>query len=519
MSKLLATKPLDQLLAESRSDGAHGLVRALGPYNLISLGIGAVIGAGIFVITGNAAAQYAGPAITLSFLLAGLGCAFAGLCYAEFAAMIPISGSAYTYGYATLGEIFAWIIGWDLVLEYAFSAATVASGWSGTIVSLLQDFHINLPPRLIETPGSELVFFQDRWTLLATVLPAIKAAGINPDTLPHATALFNLPAFIAIMLVTGILVVGVKESARFNTVAVFIKVATVIIFIAIAGAYLWQHPSVFTSNWREFIPENKGGFGQFGWSGIARGASVIFFAYIGFDAVTTAAQEAKNPQRDMPIGLLGSLAICTILFMGVTITLTGMVHYSQLNVAAPVAMAIDVAGVKWGSLLVKLGSLAGLSTVMLVTLMGQSRIFYTMSRDGLLPPWVSVVHPRFRTPWISSIVVGLFVAVLACLFPISLLGQLVSIGTLLAFIIVCAGVWMLRIKRPDMERPFKTPWVPFTPVMGIIISLLLMVSLPLDTWIRLVVWLAVGFAIYFGYSRKHSRVQADETASSPIAAD
>jgi len=519
MSKLLATKPVDQLLAEARSESAHSLVRALGPYNLISLGIGAVIGAGIFVFTGTAAAQFAGPAIVISFLLAGLGCAFAGLCYAEFAAMIPISGSAYTYGYAALGEIFAWIIGWDLALEYAFSSATVASGWSGTIVSLLQDFGVNLPPRFIGTPGSEFVFFQGRWAPPATILPAINAAGISLDSLPHAAALFNLPAFISILIVTTILVIGVKESARFNTVAVFIKVGTIIIFIAIAGAYLWKNPGVFTNNWREFIPKNKGEFGLFGWSGIARGAAVIFFAYIGFDAVTTAAQEAKNPQRDMPIGLLGSLAICTILFLGVAATLTGVLHYSQLNVAAPVALAIDATGVKWGSLLVKFGSLAGLTSVMLVTLMGQSRIFYSMSRDGLLPPWVSAIHPRFRTPWISSIVVGLVVATFSGLFPISVLGQLVSIGTLLAFIIVCAGVWMLRIKRPDMDRPFKAPWVPFTPLMGILLSLSLMASLPLDTWIRLVVWLLIGFAIYFGYSRRHSRVQAANSASAVIAAD
>jgi basic amino acid/polyamine antiporter, APA family len=512
MSKLLATKPLDQLLTESRSEGSHGLVRALGPYNLISLGIGAIIGAGIFVLTGTAAAQFAGPGITLSFVLVGIGCAFAGLCYAEFAAMIPISGSAYTYSYATLGEIFAWIIGWDLVLEYAFGAATVASGWSGTLVSMLQDFGVRLPPQLIETPGVELVFFQERWTPLATVLPAINAAGVGLDGLPRATALFNLPAFVSILIVTAILVIGVRESARFNTVAVFIKVATIIIFVAIAGAYLWQNPGVFSNNWREFIPDNKGEFGQFGWSGIARGASVIFFAYIGFDAVTTAAQEAKNPQRDMPIGLLGSLAICTILFLIVSVVLTGVMHYSQLNVAAPVALAIGATGVKWGSLIVNLGSLAGLSTVMLVMLLGQSRIFYAMSRDGLLPPWAGAIHPRFRTPWISSIVVGLMVATFSGLFPISVLGQLVNIGTLLAFVIVCAGVWILRAKRPDMNRPFKTPWVPFTPLMGILISLALMASLPFDTWIRLIVWLLIGFAIYFGYSRKHSRLQADEKA-------
>jgi len=519
MSKLLVTKPLDQLLAESHTDGSHTLSRALGPYNLISLGIGAVIGAGIFVFTGTAAAQFAGPAITLSFVLVAIGCAFAGLCYAEFAAMIPISGSAYTYGYATLGEIFAWIIGWDLVLEYAFSSATVASGWSGTIVSLLQDLGVNLPPQIIGTPGSEFVFFQGRWAPPATILPTINAAGISLDSLPHATAIFNLPAFISILIVTSILVIGVKESARFNTVVVFIKVATIIIFIAIAGSYLWRHPDVLRSNWREFIPQNKGEFGHFGWSGVARGASVIFFAYIGFDAVTTAAQEARNPQRDMPIGLLGSLAICTVLFIAVAAILTGLMHYSQLNVAAPVALAIDVTGVKWGSLMVKFGSLAGLSTVMLVTLMGQSRIFYSMSRDGLLPPWVSAIHPRFRTPWISSIVVGLVVATFSGLFPISVLGELVSIGTLLAFIIVCAGVWMLRVKRPDMNRPFKAPWVPFTPLMGILFSLLWMASLPIDTWIRLIVWLLIGFAIYFGYSRKHSRLQVGEKASAITPAD
>ncbi len=506
MSKLLATKPLNQLLAEGRAEGDHNLVRTLGSFNLISLGVGAVIGAGIFVITGSAAAQYAGPAIMLSFLLAGLGCAFAGLCYAEFSAMIPISGSAYTYGYATLGEIFAWIIGWDLVLEYAFSAATVASGWSGTIVSLLQDFGIHLPPQIIDTPGRELVFYHGRWEVLTTVAPLLNAAGIGPETLPHATAIFNLPAFLSICLVTAILVVGVRESANLNVVVVFIKVVTILVFILIAAAFLWRNPNVAMNNWFPFMPENNGGFGGYGWSGVARGAAVIFFAYIGFDAVSTAAQEARNPQRDMPIGILGSLAICTLLFLGVTAALTGVVNYKQLNVAAPVALAIDVAGVHWGSLLVKCGTLAGLSTVMLVTLMGQSRIFYTMSRDGLLPPWAGAVHPRFRTPWISSITVGSFVAIFAGLFPISVLGELVSIGTLLAFTIVCAGVWVLRIKRPDIERPFKTPWVPFVPLMGILLSLFLMVSLPLDTWLRLIIWLLIGFAIYFGYSRKHSHL-------------
>ncbi|MFN7946994.1 MAG: amino acid permease [Blastocatellia bacterium] len=522
MNRLLITKPLDKLLAEAAAEGQHGLKRVLGPLNLIALGIGAVIGAGIFVITGSAAAQFAGPAITLSFVLAGLGCAFAGLCYAELASMIPISGSAYTYAYASMGELIAWIIGWDLVLEYAFSAATVASGLSANVVSLLQDFGVRLPPQLIETPGQQLVFYQGRWELITTLAPVIKAAGLSPDALPQATAVFNLPAFIGVCLVTLILIIGVRESANFNVVVVFIKVATVLVFVVIAGAFLWRHPQIATTNWHPFLPENKGSFGQFGWSGVARGAASVFFAYIGFDAVSTAAQEAKNPQRDMPIGLLGSLAICTFLYLIVAVLLTGVINYSRLNVAAPVALAIDETGVGWGSLLIKSGTIAGLSTVMLTTLMGQSRIFFTMSRDGLLPKWASAVHPRFKTPWISSIVVGLFIAVFAGLLPIRMLGELVSIGTLFAFIIVCIGVWILRRRRPELERPFKTPWVPFVPVAGIVISLLLMASLPLDTWIRLIVWLVIGFVIYFSYSRRHSRVQAlngRQPASQPATSD
>jgi APA family basic amino acid/polyamine antiporter len=423
--------------------------------------------------------------------------------------MIPISGSAYTYGYASLGEFIAWIIGWDLVLEYAFSAATVASGLSGNIVSLLQDFGIHLPPQWIETPGRELYFFQGRWELQTAIEPVLKAAGVNPESLPHVTAIFNLPAFLAVCVVSLILVIGVRESANFNVVAVFIKVATVIIFILIAANFLWHNPQVANENWHPYIPPNQGSFGEYGWSGIARGASSIFFAYIGFDAVSTAAQEARNPQRDMPIGILGSLAICTVLYLLVGTILTGVIHYSRLNVAAPVALAIDVTGVKWGSLLVKGGSIAGLSTVMLTTLMGQSRIFYTMSRDGLLPKWASAIHPRFKTPWISTLVVGLFISIFAGLLPISVLGDLVSIGTLFAFIIVCIGVWVLRKQRPEIDRPFKTPWVPYVPLAGIVISAFLMFSLPFDTWMRLIVWLLIGMVIYFGYSRKHSRVQAD----------
>jgi basic amino acid/polyamine antiporter, APA family len=482
MADLFIKKPVDQLLSDAAE--GHGLKRVLGPMNLIALGVGAVIGAGIFVITGAAAAQFAGPAIALSFVVSGLGCAFAGLCYAELAAMIPVSGSAYTYAYASLGEFIAWVIGWDLVLEYAFSAATVASGWSANAISLLQDFGIYFPAELAGTPGQQLVLADGR----------------------HVTGVFNLPAFLIVCLVTLILIIGIRESANLNVVIVFVKVGTVLVFIAVAAAFLVKHPDVARSNWFPFIPENTGAFGSFGWSGIARGAATIFFAYIGFDAVTTAAQEARNPQRDMPIGLLGSLAVCTVLYLVVAVALTGLVHYSKLNVAAPVATAIDATGVRWGSLLIKSGTLAGLSTVMLTTLLGQSRIFFVMSKDGLLPAWVGAIHPRFRTPWISSIVVGLAIALVAGLLPIDVLGNLVSIGTLFAFIIVCAGVWILRRTQSEMFRPFRTPAVPVVPILGIGLSLLLMLSLPLDTWIRLFVWLVIGLVIYFGYGRHHSRL-------------
>jgi APA family basic amino acid/polyamine antiporter len=507
MGLLLATKPLDEVIRESGAD-ASGLRRALGRWNLVALGIGAVIGAGIFVITGSAAARYAGPSISLSFILAGLGCALAGLCYAEFATLIPVAGSAYTYGYATLGEIFAWIIGWDLILEYAFSAATVASGLSANVVSLLQDFGIHVPPQFTDTPGSILAFFQNRWEPLASLAPALASAGVDAASLPRVTALFNLPAFVAVALVTTVLIIGIEESANFNLGVVFVKVGTVLTFIVVAGAYLLRHPQVAATNWSPFLPPNEGSFGAFGLSGIARGAAVIFFAYIGFDAVSTAAQEAREPQRDMPFGLLASLGICTALYIAVAVILTGVVHYSRLDVAAPVALGIDATGVAWGSLLVKVGAIAGTATVMLVTLLGQSRVFFSMSNDGLLPPWAGAVHPRFRTPWISSAVTGLFVALVASTVPIAILGQLVSIGTLLAFIIVCAAVLILRRKRPDLERPFRTPLVPYVPVAGILVFLLLMVSLPRDTWIRLVIWLLLGFAVYFGYGIRHSRLRA-----------
>jgi APA family basic amino acid/polyamine antiporter len=505
---LLATKPLDVIMEEAQEEGEATLRRALGPVNLVSLGIGAIIGAGIFVLTGEAAAKYAGPAIVLSFILAGSACAFAGLCYAEFASLIPIAGSAYTYGYATLGEIFAWIIGWDLILEYAFGAATVASGWSGYVLSFLQDFGIRIPPQFTSAHGEPLVLYNEHWEHLSRVKDTLAARGIDPSTLPHMTAYLDLLAFFAILAVTAVLVIGIRESANLNSAIVMVKVSVVLVFIGVVGMYFFKSPDLFRANWHPFIPPNRGAFGQFGWSGIARGAAVIFFAYIGFDAVSTAAQEAKNPKRDMPIGILGSLVICTVLYIIVSGLLTGVVSYTALGVSDPVAVGIDaVPGVRWGSFLVKIGAIFGLGTVMLVMLLGQSRVFFSMSRDGLLPGWASKIHPRFRTPYVSSILVGVFVAVFAALIPIGILGELVSIGTLLAFVIVCAGVWVLRRRRPDMERPFRAPWVPFVPIMGILISGALMASLPLDTWLRLIVWLVIGMLVYFGYSRHHSRVR------------
>jgi len=516
---LFATKSLDVLMKEAADTGEHSLKRALGPINLVTLGIGAIIGAGIFVLTGQAAAQYAGPAIMLSYVLAGTGCVFAGLCYAEFASMIPIAGSAYTYGYATLGEIFAWIIGWDLILEYAFGAATVASGWSSTLVAFLQDYRINLPAVICDVPGAKWSMVDGRWGPDSSFSMEQTARATQ-----HTTTVFNLVAFIAILIVTTILIIGIKESANFNTTIVFMKLIAVITFILVAGMYVIKNPSVAHMNWATYIPQNPGEqnfhvgswvswkewfdhFGQFGWSGILRAAGVVFFAYIGFDAVSTAAQEAKKPQKDMPIGILGSLAICTVLYLLVSGLLTATVHYSRLNIGAPVSLAIRETGVKWGSYVVNAGALAGLSTVMLVMLLGQSRVFYSMAHDGLLWKWAGDIHPRFRTPWKSTAVVGLGAAIFGSLVPIGSLGQMVSIGTLLAFVIVCSAVWILRVRRPDLERPFKTPLVPFVPIMGIIVSLGLMAALNGVTWLRLIVWLIIGLVIYFTYSVKHSKVR------------
>jgi basic amino acid/polyamine antiporter, APA family len=492
--KLFATKPIKTILAEANEAGEHTLKRALGPINLIAIGIGGIIGAGIFVLTGTAAAQFAGPAIVLSYIIAGVGCVFAGLCYAEFASMLPIAGSAYTYGYATMGELVAWIIGWALVLEYAFGAATVAVGWSGFVNSLLSFFGAKLP--FNATPHLSLTLFGHPYS-----------------------AQVDLFALTGIVVITVILVVGVRESANFTSTAVMIKVVIVLFFIGLAATYAfgnWQH---MLANWHPFIPKNTGHFGQFGWSGIMRGAGVVFFAYIGFDAVSTAAQEARNPQKDMPFGILGSLIVCTVLYIFVAGLLTGIKPYATLNVAAPVADGAAAIGVRWGVLLIDLGAIAGLASVMLVMLLGQSRVLYTMSRDGLLWEWVGKLHPRFCTPYLTSIVVGFLAAFLAAFFPITLLGELVSLGTLLAFTIVSLGVMVLRVRHPELPRPFRTPLVPLVPICGMVVSLALMFSLDRPAWIGFGSWLIFGLLIYFGYSRKHSKVQRAAAAASAKTRD
>lgn len=496
-------------------EGEVTLKRSLTAMNLVFLGIGAIIGAGIFVLTGTAAANHAGPALTLSFVIAGLGCLFAGLCYAEFASMIPVAGSAYTYGYATLGEFVAWIIGWDLILEYLFAASTVAVGWSGYFVAFLASLGIHIPAAFA---GSPLRVEGTHTLVRSQICVDPNTGGVMVDqvtrtTIPVAdcvtaggsiaSGILNLPAMALIAILTGLLVIGIKESARFNNIVVVIKTAIVLLVIIFGFQY------VNPDNWKPFIPENTGP-GQFGFSGIMRAAGVIFFAYIGFDAVSTAAQEAKNPQRDLPIGMLGSLAVCTVLYILMALVMTGMAHYSELNVAYPVYVAIQKAGpaLAWLGFLVNIGAITGLASVVLVMLMGQPRIFYAMSRDGLLPPIFGRIHSKYGTPWMATVITGTVAMFIAGLFPIELLGHLVAIGTLLAFVIVCGGIWVLRHKQPELNRPFRTPLVPLVPILGILTCGYMMASLPADTWIRLAVWMAIGIAIYFLYGRRHSKLNA-----------
>jgi basic amino acid/polyamine antiporter, APA family len=481
-------KSIASLIADSESSQ---LRRALGPGALILLGIGAIIGAGIFVLTGTVASQNAGPGLVLSMALAGVACAFAGLCYAELASMIPVAGSAYTYAYATFGEFIAWIIGWDLILEYSLSSSTVALGWGANIVSFLADLGVAVPASLTAGPGA-----------LVTLADGSTVSGI-----------FNVPAAFVCLLITALLVVGVKESARANTIIVIIKLGVLALFV-FAGI---RH--IDPSLWRPLVPPNTGEFGHFGWSGILRGAGIIFFAYIGFDAVSTAAQEAKNPQRDMPIGILGSLVVCTVVYIAVALVLTGVVHYSRLGVADPINVGIAATGMRWLGPIVKIGALAGLFSVILVNLLAQPRIFYSMSRDGLLPPVFSRIHPRFGTPHVTTTVTGVIVAIAAGIFPLGVLSQLVSMGTLLAFGLVCIGVLILRKTDPHRVRPFKTPGAPYVPIAGALVCAYLMTGLPRATWERLVIWLAIGFAIYFGYGRRGAdRARAEQMAAQTRAA-
>ena len=527
MSKLFARKSMDVLLAESKAEGEGTLERCLGPFQLTALGVGAVIGAGIFVLSGLGA-HYAGPGLMLSFVLSGLGCAFAGLCYAEFAAMIPLAGSAYTYAYATLGELIAWIIGWDLTLEYAMGASTVSSGWSNHFIELMNIAHIKFPLWLaydhwtglgvaVDSVGREIMASSYPKLIAGTqeyiaqlgVLKAAPTAEMmaRAHQVLGAPVLFgheigiNLPAFLIALVVTTVLAIGIKESAKFNTTIVVIKVSVVLFVLGLGAKYInhanWGH------DWHSFAP--------YGFGGIGAGAAYIFFAYIGFDAVSTTAQEAKNPQRDLPIGIIASLTICTLLYIGVAAVLTGMVPWQQVNIEAPIARAFADRNLGWASDIITLGALAGLTSVMLVMLLGQTRVLYAMATDGLLPKkFFAEVHPRFRTPFKNTFLVGTLAGIVGALTPIDDIGKMVNIGTLLAFVIVCIAIMVLRKTDPSKARPFRTPWVPLVPMLGILFNGYMMVKLGWLNWARLIVWLVIGLVVYFTYSVKHSRVQLGE---------
>jgi APA family basic amino acid/polyamine antiporter len=523
---LLTKKPLSMLFAEAGETGENTLRRSLGPVQLTALGVGAIIGAGIFVLSGLGT-HYAGPGLTLSFVISGLGCAFAGLCYAEFAAMIPLAGSAYTYAYATLGELFAWIIGWDLILEYAMGASTVCSGWSNYFIKFMHSFGLDVPLWLAYDHWTALGVAQktvaremtkvanptlvEGTTQFADALKATLATG-STELAERAHALvsaphlfgwelgFNLPAFIIALLITAVLVVGIKESATFNATIVAIKVA-VVLFVIIVGFQYVNPANWGLSSWHTYAP--------MGLSGIGAGAAYIFFAYIGFDAVSTTAQEARNPQRDLPIGIIASLVVCTILYILVAAVLTGMVPWQEVNIEAPIAQAFLDRGLKASSVLITAGALAGLTSVMLVMLLGQTRVLYAMAHDGLLPKgFFAAVHPKFRTPHKNTMLVGLAAALVGSLTPIDDIGKMVNIGTLLAFVIVCVAVLVLRRTNPDQARPFRTPLVPVVPVLGILFNGYMMYELGWINWARLIIWLVIGLVVYFAYSRAHSRVGA-----------
>ena len=476
-------KSIASIVAEANESGEGTLKRTLGPVNLILIGVGLTLGAGLFSITGLAAANHSGPAVTLSFVIAALGCGFAALCYAEFASMIPVAGSAYTYSYATMGELFAWIIGWDLVLEYSVGCATVAISWSQYLTKFLASLHIYLPPQL-------------------TLSPFETAKLADGSTV---NGIINIPAALVVVLMTAILIRGTKGSAIVNGIIVFLKVGVVLVFIALGWHY------IDPANYHPYIPKNTGTFGQFGWSGVLRGAGLVFFVFIGFDAVAASAQETKNPARDLPIGIIGSLVVCTVLFGLFGHVMTGLANYKEFaNSGAPVAIAIEKTPYAWLSQAIILAILIGYTSVILIDLMAQSRMFYSISKDGLLPKMFSDVHTKFKTPYKSNIILCLFIGLFAAFVPMNVVGEMTSIGTLLAFLMVCVGILILRKTNPEAKRPFKVPLVPLIPILGILTCIAMMVFLPWETWVRLGVWLIIGLAIYFWYGKKNSKLRAGD---------